>query len=86
MFLRTDRVAQFAVRYFMGMEGYSFEEYMSLISKYSEQKTGEPEGALIIFADDTDMWAPMAGSALNSTTSPTMFLKERPSQKTITSD
>lgn len=54
MFLRTDRVAQFAVRYFMGMEGYSFEEYMSLISKYSEQKTGEPEGALIIFADDAE--------------------------------
>ncbi len=54
MFLRTDRVAQFAVRYFMGMKGYSFEEYISLISKYSEQTPGEPEGALIIFADDAE--------------------------------
>ena len=54
MFLRTDRVAQFAVRYFMGMEAYSFEAYMDLIKKYSEQQPGEPEGALIIFADDAE--------------------------------
>ena len=54
MFLRTDRVAQFAVRYFMGMEGYTFEKYMELIKKYSEQKPGEPEGAMIIFADDAE--------------------------------
>jgi len=53
-FLRTDRVAQFAVRYFMGMEGYSFEKYMKLIRKYSEQAAGESEGALIIFADDAE--------------------------------
>ena len=52
--LRTDRVAQFGVRYFMGMEGYSFEEYLGLIRKYSEQPPGEPEGALIIFADDAE--------------------------------
>jgi len=54
VFLRTDRVAQFAVRYFMGMEGYSFEEYLGLISRYSAQNPGEPEGALIIFADDAE--------------------------------
>jgi len=54
MFLRTDRVAQFAVRFFMGMEGYTFEKYMDLIKKYSEQTPGEPEGALIIFADDAE--------------------------------
>jgi alpha-amylase/alpha-mannosidase (GH57 family) len=54
MFLRTDRVAQFAVRYFMGMEGYSFDAYMELIKKYSAQQPGEPEGALIIFADDAE--------------------------------
>jgi alpha-amylase/alpha-mannosidase (GH57 family) len=54
MFLRTDRVAQFAVRFFMGMEGYTFEKYMALIKKYSEQKPGEPEGALVIFADDAE--------------------------------
>jgi alpha-amylase/alpha-mannosidase (GH57 family) len=54
MFLRTDRIAQFGVRYFMGMEGYSFEDYLSLIKKYSQQPEGEPEGALIIFADDAE--------------------------------
>ncbi len=54
MFLRTDRIAQFGVRYFMGMEGYTFEKYMGLIKKYSEQKPGEKEGALIIFADDAE--------------------------------
>lgn len=54
MFLRTDRIAQFGVRYFMGMEGYTFEKYMDLIRKYSEQKPGEKEGAVIIFADDAE--------------------------------
>lgn len=54
MFLRTDRIAQFAVRYFMGMEGYTFEKYMDLVKKYSEEKPGDPEGALIIFADDAE--------------------------------
>lgn len=54
MFLRTDRVAQFGVRYFMGMEGYTLEKYMDLIKKYSKQNPGEPEGALIIFADDAE--------------------------------
>ncbi len=54
MFLRTDRIAQFAVRYFMGMEGYTFEKYMDLVKKYSEQKPGEKEGAVIIFADDAE--------------------------------
>jgi hypothetical protein len=53
-FLRSDRVCQFGVRYFMGMEGYSLEEYMKLIKKYSHQKADEPEGALIIFADDAE--------------------------------
>ncbi len=54
MFLRTDRVAQFAVRYFMGMEGYTFDATMDLIKKYSAQKPEEPGGALIIFADDAE--------------------------------
>ena len=54
MFLRTDRVAQFGVRFFMGMEGYSLAEYLGLIRKYSEQAEGEPEGALVIFADDAE--------------------------------
>ena len=54
MFLRTDRIAQFGVRYFMGMQGYTFAKYMALIDKYSQQDPGEPEGALIIFADDAE--------------------------------
>lgn len=81
-FLRTDRVAQFAVRYFMGMKGYSFEEYLALIARYSAQKPGEPEGALIYSRTTLSMWEPTVGSALNSRTSPTTFLKERPNQKT----
>jgi alpha-amylase/alpha-mannosidase (GH57 family) len=54
IFLRSDRIAQFGVRYFMGMEGYTFDKYLELIKKYSEQPAGQPEGALIIFADDAE--------------------------------
>ncbi|MGZ6057190.1 MAG: hypothetical protein ACXWOA_08725 [Isosphaeraceae bacterium] len=54
VFLRTDRVAQYAVRFFMGMEGYSLASYLDLIWKYSAQPPSEPEGALIIFADDAE--------------------------------
>ena len=54
VFLRTDRIAQFGVRYFMGMQGYSLEKYLDLIKKYSQQQEGEQEGALIIFADDAE--------------------------------
>ncbi len=54
MFLRTDRVAQPGVRFFMSMEGYTFDAYLELIRKYSEQPAGEPEGALIIYADDAE--------------------------------
>ena len=54
MFLRSDRIAQFGVRYFMGMKGYTFEKYLALIDRYSEQHPGEPEGAVIIFADDAE--------------------------------
>ncbi|MGW8256385.1 MAG: hypothetical protein ACWGMZ_02755, partial [Thermoguttaceae bacterium] len=54
VFLRTDRVAQFGVRFFMGMSGYSLEDYLGLIRKYSRQSVGEQEGALIIFADDAE--------------------------------
>ncbi len=54
LFLRTDRIAQFAVRHFMGMPGYTFEKYMDLIKKYSAQNKGEKKGALIIFADDAE--------------------------------
>ncbi|MHB8996580.1 MAG: hypothetical protein ACYC63_15145 [Armatimonadota bacterium] len=54
VFLRSDRIAQFGVRYFMGMEGYTLEKYLELVEKYSAQQPGEPEGALIVFADDAE--------------------------------
>src|SRR5271157_4976351 len=54
VFLRTDRIAQFGVRYFMGMKGYTLAKYLGLIEKYSAQPAGEPEGALIIYADDAE--------------------------------
>lgn len=54
MFLRTDRVAQFGVRFFMNMKGYTLDSYMDLIRKYSQQPTTQQEGALIIFADDAE--------------------------------
>ncbi len=54
VFLRTDRVAQFGVRFFMGMKGYSLAKYLNLIKRFSRQPAGEPEGALIIFADDAE--------------------------------
>jgi hypothetical protein len=54
VFLRTDRIAQYGVRYFMGMKGYTLKKYVSLIKKYSKQNRDESEGALIIFADDAE--------------------------------
>ena len=53
-FLRTDRICQPTERYFMGKPGYDLEHCMELIRKYSAQKPGEPEGALIIYADDVE--------------------------------
>lgn len=54
VFLRSDRVCQYAVRYFMGMEGYSHEEYLKTIDRYSGDRDGVDEGALVIFADDAE--------------------------------
>lgn len=54
VFLRTDRVAVFGVRYFMSHPGHSLENYIALIRKYSEQNPGEPEGAMLIYADDAE--------------------------------
>jgi alpha-amylase/alpha-mannosidase (GH57 family) len=53
-FLRSDRICQYAVRYFMGMEGYSHDEYLANIGKYSPDLPGRGEGALVIFADDAE--------------------------------
>ncbi|MCK5001305.1 MAG: hypothetical protein KAS23_17295, partial [Anaerohalosphaera sp.] len=54
MFLRTDRICQYGVRYFMGMQGYSLDKYLELVKEYSQQKPDEHEGALIVFADDAE--------------------------------
>ncbi|MBN1516610.1 hypothetical protein JXA32_08570 [Candidatus Sumerlaeota bacterium] len=54
VFLRTDRIAVFGVRYFMSHPGHTLENYIELIKKYSQQNPGEPEGALLIYADDAE--------------------------------
>lgn len=54
VFLRSDRVCQYAVRYFMGMDGYSHEEYLSTIRRYGSDHKDKGEGALVIFADDAE--------------------------------
>ena len=54
VFLRTDRVAVFGVRYFMSHPGHSLENYIALIKKFSAQNPGEPEGAMLIYADDAE--------------------------------
>ena len=54
VFLRSDRVCQYAVRYFMGMKGYSHEEYLATIDRYSGDRKKMGEGALVIFADDAE--------------------------------
>jgi len=54
VFLRSDRICQYAVRYFMGMEGYSHDEYLATIDRYSGDREGMGEGALVIFADDAE--------------------------------
>lgn len=54
VFLRSDRICQYAVRYFMGMPGYSHEDYLATIDRYSGDRPGMGEGALIIFADDAE--------------------------------
>jgi len=53
-FMRTDRVAQPGERYFMNKPGYTFEIYRDLIEQYSKQPEGQPEGALVIYADDAE--------------------------------
>lgn len=53
-FLRSDRICQYAVRYFMGMDGYSHDEYLANIRKFSTDLPGRGEGALVIFADDAE--------------------------------
>jgi hypothetical protein len=81
VFLRSDRIAQFGVRYFMGMEGYTFEKYFGLIEKYSEQSEGEEEGALIIFADDAEYIGTNGWFRLKYENKPDNVFEETPESK-----
>lgn len=54
VFLRTDRIAVFGVWYFMSHPGHTLENYLELIRKYSVQNPSEPEGAMMIYADDAE--------------------------------
>ncbi len=81
IFLRSDRIAQFGVRYFMGMEGYTFEKYFDLIKKYSKQNPGEKEGALIIFADDAEYIGTNGWFRLKYENKPDNVFEETPESK-----
>ncbi len=81
VFLRSDRIAQFGVRYFMGMEGYTFEKYFGLIEKYSKQNKNEKEGALIIFADDAEYIGTNGWFRLKYENKPDNVFEETPDSK-----
>lgn len=81
VFLRSDRIAQFGVRYFMGMEGYTFDKYFDLIKKYSEQNPEEKEGALIIFADDAEYIGTNGWFRLKYENKPDNVFEETPESK-----
>lgn len=81
VFLRSDRIAQFGVRYFMGMEGYTFDKYFDLIKKYSAQPPGEKEGALIIFADDAEYVGTNGWFRLKYENKPDNVFEETPESK-----
>jgi len=51
-FVRSDRLCLPALQYMLGH--VDFETYFERIVKYSQQNPGEPEGALIVFADDAE--------------------------------
>ena len=38
----------------MGMSGYSHDQYLATIDRYSGDRSGMGEGALVIFADDAE--------------------------------
>jgi len=81
VFLRSDRLAQFVLRYFMGQEGYTFEDYMELVQKYSQQNPGEPEGALIIFEDDAEYVGTNAWFRLKYESEPDHVFEKNPDSK-----
>ena len=78
VFLRTDRIAVFGVRYFMSHPGHSLENYVALIKKFSRQKPGEPEGAMLIYADDAEYVGTNAWYNLKYCNNPDQIFEKMP--------
>lgn len=78
VFLRTDRVAVFGVRYFMSHPGHSLDDYIDLIRKYSMQNHDEPEGALLIYADDAEYVGTNAWYKLKYCNDPDSIFEQMP--------
>jgi hypothetical protein len=78
VFLRTDRIAVFGVRYFMSHPGHSLANYIALIKKFSQQKPGEPEGAMMIYADDAEYVGTNAWYNLKYCNNPDQIFEKMP--------
>jgi len=78
VFLRTDRIAVFGVRYFMSHPGHSLDNYVALIKKFSQQKPGEPEGAMLIYADDAEYVGTNAWYNLKYCNNPDQIFEKMP--------
>jgi alpha-amylase/alpha-mannosidase (GH57 family) len=78
VYLRTDRIAVFGVRYFMSHPGHSLENYLKLIKKFSAQKPGEPEGAMLIYADDAEYIGTNAWYKLKYCNDPDQIFEKMP--------
>jgi hypothetical protein len=78
VYLRTDRIAVFGVRYFMSHPGHSLENYIKLIRKFSAQKPGEPEGAMLIYADDAEYVGTNAWYKLKYCNDPDQIFQKMP--------
>ena len=78
VFLRTDRIAVFGVRYFMSHPGHSLANYLKLIRKFSRQKPGEPEGAMLIYADDAEYVGTNAWYNLKYCNNPDQIFEKMP--------
>ena len=78
IYLRTDRIAVFGVLNFMSHPGDSLENYFKLIKKFSAQKPGEPEGAMLIYADDAEYIGTNAWYKLKYCNDPDQIFEKMP--------
>lgn len=78
IYLRTDRIAVFGVRYFMSHPGHSLANYIKLIKKFSAQNPGEPEGAMLIYADDAEYVGTNAWYNLKYCNNPDQIFEKMP--------